>query len=31
MDGLLLLYDITKQESFDSIINWIDSIIELKG
>ena len=30
-EGLLLMYDITKKDSFDSIENWIQSIKESLG
>ena len=30
-DGILLLYDITDIDSFESIEMWIDSIIDSKG
>ena len=30
-DGILLMYDISNKESFDSISGWIESIKEVKG
>jgi small GTP-binding protein len=30
-DGILLMYDITKQSSFDNISQWMESIYENKG
>ena len=29
--GVLLMYDITNRESFDSISNWMKNIIDIKG
>ena len=30
-DGVLLIYDITKQDTFEAISSWMDSIESLKG